>query len=353
MGDTLMLTIEARNVHSALAFGCRNIEAYGISDSSRFGDVIAIPYPVMTHYLHPTERVLFWPTRDANPFFHLIEGLWMLAGRNDLAWLERFNKNMKQFSDDGMIFHGAYGHRWMHHFGIWRDTSVPEIPASEFDSINQLQVVIDKLKKDPRDRRVVLTMWDPVVDLQHTGVDIPCNTHIYFRNHGGYLQMTVCCRSNDMIWGAYGANAVHFSMLQEYVAGMCGCDVGSMFQLSNNFHVYKDKWDEIDPNSIRLIEDPYKTGEVNVFPMIEDPTSWDLDLLLFFDSPLSNGFTNPFFSRVAKPMYAAHAAWKNTHDKDRYKKVFEILEQCEASDWRRAATEWMERRHARTIEKNS
>ena len=32
------------------------------------------------------------------------------------------------------------------------------------------------------------------------------------------LCMTVCNRSNDMLWGAYGANVVHMSMLQEFVA---------------------------------------------------------------------------------------------------------------------------------------
>ena len=32
----------------------------------------------------PTKELLFDPDRDANPFFHFMEGLWMLAGFNDL-----------------------------------------------------------------------------------------------------------------------------------------------------------------------------------------------------------------------------------------------------------------------------
>ena len=43
----------------------------------------------------------------------------------------------------------------------------------------------------------------------------------------GRLQMTVHCRSNDIIWGTYGANAVHFSILQEYVAARIGVDLGT------------------------------------------------------------------------------------------------------------------------------
>jgi hypothetical protein len=47
---------------------------------SRAGDVLVAPHPVMSVTSIPTERVLFDPARDANPFFHLFESLWMLAG---------------------------------------------------------------------------------------------------------------------------------------------------------------------------------------------------------------------------------------------------------------------------------
>jgi hypothetical protein len=50
--------------------------------------------------------------RDANPFFHVMETLWMLAGRNDLPWLVRFNKRFASYSDDGGNTQpGAYGYQ--------------------------------------------------------------------------------------------------------------------------------------------------------------------------------------------------------------------------------------------------
>jgi hypothetical protein len=52
--------------------------------------------------------------------------------------------------------------------------------------------------------------------------------------------MTVCCRSNDMLWGAYGANVVHFSILQEVIAIELGVGIGVYRQVSNNFHLYTD-----------------------------------------------------------------------------------------------------------------
>ena len=83
---------------------------------SRSGSVIEFPSPVTTTYKRPEERVLFYKNRDANPFFHLFESIWMLAGRDDVKYLSNFNKRMEEYSDDGHTLHGAYGYRWREYF---------------------------------------------------------------------------------------------------------------------------------------------------------------------------------------------------------------------------------------------
>ena len=50
--------------------------------------------------------------------------------------------------------------------------------------------------------------------------------------------MTVSNRSNDIIWGTFGANAVHMSMLHEYVASALMLHVGKYTQISDSFHAY-------------------------------------------------------------------------------------------------------------------
>src|SRR5690606_6235064 len=139
--------------------------------------------------------------RDANPFLHFFESLWMLAGRNDVDYMTRLVRRFAAYSDDGKTFNGAYGYRWRKWFG--RD---------------QLQQIIGALRSNPQDRRCVLGMWDAGHDLGLQSADLPCNTHIYFRIQDDRLNMTVCNRSNDAIWGAVGANVVHMSFLQEYMA---------------------------------------------------------------------------------------------------------------------------------------
>ena len=160
--------IAARNVSDGLYLTKLSLLEVGKKENTRNGWVLEFPTPFCVTYTHPTERVLFYPERDANPFFHLMESLWMLAGRNDVEWISKYNKRISDYSDNGRTFHGAYGHRWRNHF---------RGGPKEFK--DQLDQVMIRLHKFPNDRRAVVSMWDPNIDLvmHNDGKDYPCNTH--------------------------------------------------------------------------------------------------------------------------------------------------------------------------------
>lgn len=225
-----MKVIQATNVNMALVKALMGVRSEGLLQSSRNGTVLVYPTPVSTVYIHPDQRVLFSPMRRANHAFHLLEALWMLAGRGDVGFVSKFVSNMKNYSDDQRSLWGAYGYRWRNFFGF-----------------DQIESAITELRKNPESRRVVLSMWNAMNTREalpdhfvaiNGGKDVPCNTHIYLSILEGMLNMTVCCRSNDILWGAYGANAVHMSFLQEYIAGKVGVGLGTYTQMSNNLHLY-------------------------------------------------------------------------------------------------------------------
>lgn len=343
-----MRVINTRNVHNALPAGLDLLNREGMISESRGGTVMAMPCPVTTEYDRPKERVIFWPERNANPFFHFFEALWMLAGRDDLGYLTPFVKTFKNFSDDGETLWGAYGNRWRNWF-----------------TIDQILWAVNRLKADPSDRRTVISMWDArrdTLQAKDGGNDIPCNTHLYLRIDRDMLHITVCCRSNDMIWGAYGANAVHFSVLQEVLAGFIGVGVGKLWQVSNNYHAYKKTLKPIKhladfaPDPFRKWQDisPYEQDSVKPYPMVSVPMStWLMDLEMFMEDPTAIGYRDKFFRRVALPMWNAHRMFKeaSSHD-DKFQGSSEILEQCVASDWKKAGTEWIERRREQASEQS-
>jgi hypothetical protein len=331
-----MLLLHNRNVEENYDVGVRQVRHIGAKSLSRAGEVLVAPYPVMSVYDNPTERVLLDPKRRANPFFHLFEALWMLSGSRDATLLDTYVSDFsKRFAEEGGGQHGAYGARWRSWFGT-----------------DQLNYVVGALEKDPNDRRVVISMWDTRTDLgNNVKKDLPCNTHIYPRIVDGRLDLTVCCRSNDIIWGAYGANAVHFSVLQEYLAGRIGVRIGRLYQLSNNWHAYTDVLDKVAPKEYDPICDYYRTETVWPRPMGEYWPAWDEDLKAYmewhanlcegswaFDNPSSWVYKNRWFAEVAIPM--AVTWWAH---KQNFNKINPRLEAAEikASDWRAAALMWL------------
>lgn len=334
-----MKIIEVRNVNLALPQGLDHLFSVGIPMPSRAGDVIAAPSSVVTIYKNPCERVVFWPERDANPWFHFFEALYMITGENKVRFLEKFIKDFGKYSDDGETLSGFYGYRWRRHFGY-----------------DQIKRIVALLKQEPFSRRAVLGMWDPAVDLRdkESGKDLPCNTMIVFgimygkRDENNRLHMTVFNRSNDIIFGLYGANAVHLSMLQEYIAAQLNLVVGTMTTHSVNFHAYSDVYNKTRRGALlttpKGIKCPYETGEVAPYPLIDSPNSWDAELVKFLANPdaiiNTSEWENGYFPLVAMPMWRAHAAYKARDMTAALHHASFIA----ATDWRKAAVEWLERR---------
>lgn len=337
-----MKVIRARNVHQALFLGLTDILAEGVPKNSRNGPVLVFPEPVTTVYQYPLERVVYHPERDANPFFHFFESLWMLAGRRGVSFLAQFVPRMKEYSDNGVDFHGAYGYRWRNWF--------------DYD---QLWFIIKHLRANKDDRRQVLSMWDARADLgeQEGAKDLPCNLQVIFQvSVHGTLDMTVTNRSNDMLWGAYGANAVHFSYLQEFMAAAIGIKVGKYYQVSNNLHVYTET--EVFKKSCELLKradmltNLYITeGALQPFPInvgIATENMWNgllAEIQDFVDNPQGPFMGHsPFIRRVVVPMWMTWCEFRNKKNPDRFKNAYDCSKNIKDFPWRIAVDEWMHRR---------
>lgn len=325
-----MHTFTAVNVSDALWIVKQALETSGVEVQTRNGTALEFREPCAITYNNPCERVLFYPQRDANPIFHFMESLWMLAGREDLEWIQRYNKRMGTYSDNGKTLQGAYGYRWRNYF--YKD---------------QLDIAVHRLMTYENDRRTVLAMWDPEGDLRESNEckDHPCNTHIYLSVRDNTLDMTVCNRSNDMIWGALGANAVHMSILQEYIAARIGAKVGIYTQFSNNLHAYTEVLFSLD--GMTPDYDSYATRMIKHSPLVDDIITFDEELEWFMeDAEKPRPYTNSVFSELAQPMHRMWVAWKA-------KEFFQATQHCaeiKPLDWHMACSEWLERRREKWTE---
>jgi len=103
-------------------------------------------------------------------------------------------------------------------------------------SLNQLQFVIDELKRSPDTRRAVINIRDNSVD--PFNANPACLQHMQFFIRNGQLHMKVLMRSNDAAEATF-MNAFAFIMLQKQVADTLGIPVGSYTHRANSFHCYE------------------------------------------------------------------------------------------------------------------
>jgi len=189
----------------------------------------------------PRQRWIVARTPALNPAFAIAEAVWIVAGRNDSAFLNYFNRSLPDFAGSGTTYHGAYGHRIRQHLAF-----------------DQLERAFQILRRAPESRQVVLQIWDGQADMPHASgqpraADIPCNVLTLLKVRAGRLELTEIVRSNDVFRGL-PYNIVQFTTLQEVLAGWLGVEVGHYAQLSDSLHVYdRDVKNIEEVNSERLL----------------------------------------------------------------------------------------------------
>lgn len=173
----------------------------------------------------PRQRWVMARQPALNPAFAIAEVVWILRGRKDSAFLNHWNSQLPKFAGDGKEYHGAYGFRLRHQFGI-----------------DQLERAYQALCHNPNGRQVVLQIWDPRADFpgthgQPVNPDIPCNINSLLKIRDGKLEWMQIIRSNDLFRGV-PYNFIQFTSMQEVLAGWLGVELGSYNQLSDSLHLY-------------------------------------------------------------------------------------------------------------------
>lgn len=186
----------------------------------------------------PTQRWMAIRNPPINLAFALAEVVWILAGRNDSAFLNYFNSKLPEFAGQCNAYHGAYGHRLRTHFGI-----------------DQIERAYEILSSKAHSRQVVLQIWDVKNDIpgpagDERSADIPCNVLSLLKLRHGKLEWTQIMRSNDLFRGL-PYNIVQFTTLQEIIAGWLQVELGSYNHLSDSLHVYDE-----DLRNVELLQAP-------------------------------------------------------------------------------------------------
>lgn len=172
------------------------------------------------------------------------ELLWFIKGSTDARLLQ--NKNIRIWDGnstreflDGMGFKDreegdlgpVYGFQWRHFGAKYTDCH------GNYDGqgIDQLKEVIERIKKNPTDRRIIMSAWNPV-DIPQMALP-PCHCLAQFYVSNGELSCMLYQRSADMGLGV-PFNIASYALLTYMIAHITNLKPGDFVHTLGDTHVY-------------------------------------------------------------------------------------------------------------------
>jgi dihydrofolate reductase/thymidylate synthase len=230
------------------------------------------------------------------------ELMWMLRGQTDNSILQakgvhvwdknsslEFIKSRNLTYEEGDIGAG-YGFQ-MRYYGA---TYVNCKTNYKGQGVDQVAKVIDKLKNNPKDRRIIMDLWNPADEDKmclppchpwyHFGVDLYDQSEIVPGSPIGKLNCHLTQRSWDVLLGWNTATAALITYL---FAAHCNLDPGMLVHSISNAHLYKEHIDTgaIDELLDRQLRIQPKLQVVKTHANIEDYEFDDLRITNYYPCP--------------------------------------------------------------------
>lgn len=182
--------------------------------------------PQRTIVVNMRKPVLTIPDRSLSYKFMAAEAYWILSGDDRVETIAPYNARIKDFSDDGERFFGAYG---------------PKIQA-------QLPYIVEKLLADEDSRQAGLTIWR---ECPPQTKDVPCTVAIFFSIRDKVVNAHVFMRSSDA-WLGVPYDVFNFSMLAHLICGLLNehrdfkdaLAPGVLHLTAASSHLYETNWSD-------------------------------------------------------------------------------------------------------------
>ena len=144
-------------------------------------------------------------------------------------------------------------------------------PASDGREIDQLAWAIEKTKKYPDRKHVVISAWNPeyVYEMARPGTSMaipPCHTLFNINVTNGKLSLSLYQRSADTFLGV-PFNIASYSLLAMVLAQVCGYKYGDFVHMLGDTHLYGNHYDQAKEQISRK---PRPFPQVKINPNLTD-----------------------------------------------------------------------------------
>ena len=156
--------------------------------------------------------------------------------------------------------------------------------ASDGRKIDQLKWAIEKLKKTPERKSIVVSAWNPEFSYEMAAkgksmVIVPCHMFFHLNVNQGKLSLLLYQRSCDMFLGV-PFNIASYSLLTLIIAHVTGFKPGEFVHVLGDAHIYS--------NHFKQVRGQIKRKPLPFPKMVLNPKIKDIDKFEFEDFQLKN-----------------------------------------------------------------
>lgn len=170
----------------------------------------------------------------------------------------------------------VYGKQWT----AWEKfTLIPEHIENEvhchaeykMETINQIADVVERIKKMPNDRRLIVTAWNPA---DAGKVALPwCHCFFQFYVADNKLSCMLYQRSCDTFLGV-PFNIASYALLTMMIAQVCGLEPGEFIWTGGDVHLYSNHMEQV---ALQLSRAPRALPTMHINPDVKDIFSFKFE----------------------------------------------------------------------------
>lgn len=247
--------------------GDKRMDRTGVGTRAVFGRQMRFDlskgFPAVT-----TKKLAFDPVKA--------ELIWMISGSSDVKELQKLGCHIWDANAEADYwkpkakFEGDLGRV----YGVqWRSWNSPDGKV-----IDQLKDVIERIKSNPTDRRLIVTAWNPG-ELDQMALP-PCHMFSqFFVEEEKYLSLQMYQRSADMFLGV-PFNIASYSLMLSMVAQVTGLVLKEFIHVLGDTHIYENHVEQVKE---QLRREPYNLPKLWLNPEIKDIDKFTMEDIKLID----------------------------------------------------------------------
>ena len=180
----------------------------------------------------------------------IYELLWFIKGDTNVKYLQDHGVRIwNEWADENGDLGPIYGSQWRNWNG---------------EGIDQLAQVIETLKHNPNDRRMIVSAWN-VAKVPEMKLP-PCHMMFQFYVANNKLSCMLYQRSCDMFLGV-PFNIASYALLTMMMAQVCGLELGEFVHTLGDTHIYHNHFEQVRE---QLSHEPLDLPQMKINPCVKN-----------------------------------------------------------------------------------